>query len=80
MQLVEVAQSPFSSFIHPLSALFCGSPQELATNLDLETPRPPPPSRPLKFPPLALHIRLLPRMRPESEMLDGLPSILWSSQ
>lgn len=50
------------------------------TTLNLETPRPPPPSSPLKFPPLALNIRLLMRMWPKPKMFHSLSRILRSPQ
>lgn len=51
-------------------------PQHPANHLNLETPRPPPPTRPLKLPPLTLHIRLLMTMRPKPKMLHRLSRIL----
>ena len=48
--------------------------------LNLETPRPPPPSSPFKFPPFALNIRLLVRMWPKPKMFHSLSRILRSPQ
>jgi len=52
----------------------------MIAHLDLETPTPPPSSRLLKFPSLALDIRLLMLMRPHTEMLLCLSCLGWSPQ
>lgn len=63
---------------HPLPSRSSQQPATTAqpTTLNLETPRPPPPTRPLKLPPLTLHIRLLMTMRPKAKMLNRLSRIL----
>ena len=60
--------------------LSAASHNRSANHLNLETPRPPPPTRPLKLPPLTLHIRLLMTMRPKPKMLHRLSRILRSPQ
>ncbi len=59
-----------------LKVLSAASHNRLANHLNLETPRPPPPTRPFKLPSLTLHIRLLVTMRPKAKMLHRLSRIL----
>ena len=61
---------------HLIKVLSAAGRNRPANHLNLETPGPPPPTRPLKFPPLTLHIRLLVTMRPKPKMLHRLSRIL----
>ena len=63
-----------------MQVLSAASHNRSANHLNLETPRPPPPTRPLKLPAFTLHIRLLMTMRPKPKMLHRLSRILRTSE